>query len=79
VDTEAAAPLQQGDQAVLQLLEVAAQLGHSVDQQHHVGRDQFRDPAGRVLGPQHGQGVDAAVPEHPFADGEHGLQLLQQP
>jgi hypothetical protein len=41
MDAEAAAALQQRDQAVLKLFEIGPQLREAVDQQDHVGRDQL--------------------------------------
>jgi hypothetical protein len=52
VNAEAATPLQQRDQAVLELLEIGSQLSEAVDQQDDVSRHQLRNPSGSVRGPQ---------------------------
>ena len=50
MDAEAAAALQQRDQAVLKLFEIGPQLREAVDQQDHIGRDQLRDLACSMRG-----------------------------
>ncbi len=78
MDAVTATALHEVHQRRFKFLEIGAQLRHPVDQEHDIGRDEFRDLPRCVARPQHRERVDRMIAEHVLSCCEHGVQFLKQ-